>query len=269
MKLRKIMGELFSIYNPKVAEEWDNVGLLLGNENSEINKIMVCLDITEKAINEAISRKVDLIISHHPFIFSGIKRITDETELGRKILKLAENRIAVYSIHTNADFAINGLNDFVMDKLKLDGEMYIFNEFEFDDYNYIKNKNEKIKCGSVRIKVLNNEMELVDLIEQIKTNLGLDYVRYAGENRNIRKIGLVTGGGSSFLKDIKKDIDVFLTGDLRHHEALDTIEEGGILVDIGHYESEYLFVDLMELQLSKFFEGEIIKYFGEVVFKLG
>ncbi|MDO5089794.1 MAG: Nif3-like dinuclear metal center hexameric protein, partial [Leptotrichiaceae bacterium] len=205
----------------------------------------------------------------HPFIFSGIKKITHETELGKKILKLAENKVAVYSIHTNADFALNGLNDFVMDKLELDGETRIFNQFEFDDYNYIKNKNEKAKCGTARIKILDNEMKLTDLIERIKVNLGLDYVRYVGENRNIRRIGLVTGGGSSFLNSVKKEIDVFLTGDLRHHEALDTVEEGGILIDIGHYESEYLFSDLMEVQLSKFFKGEVIKYFGETIFKLG
>ena len=71
------------------------------------------------------------------------------------------------------------------------------------------------------------------------------------------------------MHSVKEKIDVFLTGDLRYHEALDTLEEGGILIDIGHYESEYLFSELMELQVSQFFKGKIIKHFGEPVFKLG
>ena len=71
------------------------------------------------------------------------------------------------------------------------------------------------------------------------------------------------------MHSVKEKIDVFLTGDLRYHESLDTLEEGGILIDIGHYESEYLFAELMELQVSQFFRGKIIKHFGEPVFKLG
>ena len=269
MKLWEIIGELHTIFNPKIAENWDNVGLLLGDENYEIKKILVCLDITKETVEKAVKENVNLIISHHPFIFSDLKRITSETVLGRKILKLIENKIAVYSIHTNADFAINGLNDFIMDKLNLNGKTEILDEVNFYDYNYIKNENEEVKGGTARIKILDEEMELEDLISRIKKGLGIEYVRYVGENRKIRKIGLVTGGGSSFIQNVKEHIDVFLTGDLRYHEALDTKEEDGILIDVGHYESEYLFADLMEIQLSRFFDGEIIKYFDSPVFKLG
>ena len=147
--------------------------------------------------------------------------------------------------------------------------MEIYNEFEYEDYNFIKHRNEHVKGGTVRIKILDHEIELTNLIRIIKEKLGLDFVRYVGENRKIRRIGLVTGGGSSFMHSVKKNIDVFLTGDLRYHEALDVLEEGGMLIDIGHYESEYLFAELMELQVSQFFKGKIIKHFGEPVFKLG
>ncbi len=269
MLLRDIVGELHTLYNPKIAEDWDNVGLLIGNENSEINKILFCLDITEKAVEKAIKEKVDLIISHHPFIFNGMKKITNETLHGNKVLRLIENKIAVYSGHTNVDFGINGLNDFILYKLGLKGRIEIYNEFEFEDYNHIKHVNEKVRGGKARIQILDHEMELTELIEAIKKNLNLEFVRYAGENRKIRKIGIVVGGGGSFMHEIKYGIDVFLTGDLRHHETLDAVEEGGILIDIGHYESEYLFSELMALQVSQFFRGEVIKYFDEPVFKLG
>ena len=270
MKLRTIMGELHSIFNPKSAEEWDNVGLLIGNDNMEIKKILFCLDLTTKAIDESIKRGANLIISHHPAIFSGIKRITNDNIQGKKILKLIENKIAVYSAHTNLDFAANGLNDFILNKFELDGNIEICNDYEYEDYNYIKNNIEKHKSGTARIKHLNKSMKLSELIEIIKEKLGLDFVRYVGnKDTYINRIGLVTGGGSSFMHGVKEKIDVFLTGDLRHHEALDTLEEGGMLIDIGHYESEYLFSDLMEREVSKFFHGEMIKFFDEPIFKLG
>ena len=270
MKLRHIIGELHSLFNPRSAEDWDNVGLLIGDENREITKVLFCLDLTEKTVDEAVSRGVNLIISHHPAIFSGLKKITNETVQGKKILKLIENKIAVYSIHTNSDFAMNGLNDFIMNKLGLNGITEIHNEFEYEDYNYVKSSMEKHRTGTVRIKHLYHGMKLSELINIIKEKLGLHFVRYAGnKDAYIRREGLVTGGGSSFIHEIKGKIDVFLTGDLRHHEALDTLEEGGMLIDIGHYESEYLFSDLMEREMSKFFNGEIIKYFDEPIFKLG
>lgn len=270
MKLWEIMGELQTIFSPKIAEDWDNVGLLIGDNMKEVNKVLFCLDVTQKVVQKAIDKNVDLIISHHPVIFSGLKRITNETAHGRKILKLIENKIAVYSIHTNSDFAINGLNDFIMDKLNLDGEKIIFNEREFDDYNPIKNKMERVHSGFARIKILNEEMKLEDLLERIKDSLGISYVRYVGnKDTYIRKIGLVTGGGSSFMYDIADKIDVFLTGDLRYHDALDALEDGRILVDVGHFESEYLFVDMMEREMGKFFDGEMIRHFEDEVFKLG
>ena len=109
-----------------------------------------------------------------------------------------------------------------------------------------------------------------NLVKKIKYELGLPYVRFVGDkNRIIKRIGLVTGGGSSFTGHAKGSVDVFLTGDLRYHEALDTLEEGGLLVDIGHLESEYLFADLMEREVSKFFDGEMIKHYENQIFQLG
>lgn len=270
MKLSDIMGEFYSLYNPKSAENWDNTGLLIGNTEKDIKKTLFCLDLTMKVIDEAINKNIDLIVSHHPGIFSGLKKITNETLHGEKILKLIENKIALYSIHTNADFAMNGLNDFIMEKLELQGNIEVYNEREYIDYNPFKNINEINRVATVRIKYLNNPMSLENLINQIKYKLGIKFVRYVGNKETlVSRIGLVTGGGSSFMHEIKDKIDVFLTGDLRHHESLDALEEGKILIDIGHYESEYLFVDLMMREMGKFFNGEMIPYYDEPVFQLG
>lgn len=269
MKLKDIMGELYSIYNPKSAEEWDNVGLIIGDENKEINKVLFCLDLTLDVVNEAINQNVNLIITHHPAIFSGVKRITNESIQGEKLLKIIENNISVYSIHTNSDFAINGLNDFIMEKIGLDGRVVISGEREYEDYNPIKKIVEKHKVGQTRIKYLEKEITLEQLIEKIKIGLGLDCVRYVGDkSKLVSRIGLVTGGGISLIYNIKDEIDVFLTGDLKHHESLDLYEEGKLLIDIGHYESEYLFVELMKREMSKFFDGEMIEYYGKPVFQI-
>ena len=259
MKLSNIIGELHSIYNPKSAEEWDNVGLIIGDENKEIRKILFCLDLTFDAINEAINQNVNLIITHHPAIFSGVKKITNESIQGEKILKIIENKIAVYSIHTNS----------VIEKIGLNGRVVISGEREYEDYNPIKKIVEKHKVGQTRIKYLEKEITLEQLIEKIKIGLGLDCVRYVGDkSKLVSRIGLVTGGGISLIYDIKDEIDVFLTGDLKHHESLDLYEEGKLLIDIGHYESEYLFVELMKREMSKFFDGEMIEYYVKHVFQI-
>ena len=168
MKLRDIIGEWKTRYNPKMAEDWDNVGLLIGDENKEIKKMLFCLDVTENAVEKAIKNGANLIISHHPVIFSGMKRINNQTLHGRKVLKLIENGIDVFSIHTNADFAINGLNDFVMEKLNLAGETKILNEVNFEDYNEVKHCMERHYGGTVRVKILNEEITLENLVKKIK-----------------------------------------------------------------------------------------------------
>lgn len=270
MKLREIIGELNTIYNSESAENWDNVGLLLGDENREIDKILFCLDLTMDVVKEAIEKNVNLIISHHPLIFSGIKKITNETILGNKILKLIENKISVCSMHTNVDFSVNGLNDFILKRIFGNENTKMCNEVKYEKYNNIKNEMESHIKGYARIKELKEEMTLREIINLIKEKLNIKFVRYVGdEEKKIKNIGLVTGSGISLMEDIKNDIDLFLTGDLKHHESLDVLENGKVLIDIGHYESEYLFVELMENEVKKFFSGEIIKFYDTPLFKLG
>lgn len=270
MKLRDIMGELHTLYNPKSAEDWDNVGLIIGDENKEINKILFCLDVTKEAINKAIDEKVDLIISHHPFVFHAERKITSNTLLGEKILKVIENKIAIYSIHTNSDMAFSGLNDFILGKIVGNEDIQVCDIKEYEDYNPYKKVMEIHRRGEIRTKTLKNSITLHDLIGKIKKNLNIDFVRYVGDkNREIKKVAIITGAGGSFINKSEADVDVFLTGDLGHHNALDALEENKLLVDIGHYESEYLFVELMEEKMKSFFKGEMIKFYDKPIFQLG
>jgi dinuclear metal center YbgI/SA1388 family protein len=111
VKCQTVAGILDELAPRRLAEGWDNVGLLVGDGRQIINKVMVCLDVPEWVVSEAVDRDVDMIISHHPMIFNGIKRVNSETATGRKLLSLIKNNIALYCMHTNYDIVAGGLND--------------------------------------------------------------------------------------------------------------------------------------------------------------
>ena len=119
MLLKDIMFSLEKLYPTSMAEDWDNVGLILGNENSEIKNIMTCLEITQDVIDEAIEKKINLIVSHHPVILKRLSNLNEKDSQNNKIIKLIKNDINVYSMHTNVDIAINGMNDWLADEIEL------------------------------------------------------------------------------------------------------------------------------------------------------
>ena len=110
-KLKEIMNQLERFAPTYLAESWDNVGLMVGNPSQEVHKILCALDLNEEVVEEAILKEADCIITHHPFLFKGLKRINLEDPQGRIIAKLIEKKISVYSMHTNYDIAWGGLND--------------------------------------------------------------------------------------------------------------------------------------------------------------
>lgn len=111
VKCQTIAGILDELAPKKLAENWDNVGLLVGDGREKVKRVMVCLDVPEWVVEEAIDRDVDMIVSHHPMIFNGIKRVNSDTAAGRKLLSLIKHNIALYSMHTNYDIVSGGLND--------------------------------------------------------------------------------------------------------------------------------------------------------------
>lgn len=119
MRLKEITDYIESRYSLELAYEWDNVGLVVGNEDSQIKRVMTCLDADRAAIQKALSSNVDLIISHHPLIFKGITKINSSTSKGQELLELIRNGINVYCMHTNYDIAREGLNDHICELLQL------------------------------------------------------------------------------------------------------------------------------------------------------
>lgn len=256
MKLSKLIDKIEKKYPLQIAEKWDNTGLLVGDSEKEIKKVLLCLDVSSKAIDRAIEIGADLIVSHHPLIFKSLKQIVFDDITSRKVLRLIEEKIAVYAMHTNLDSAIDGLNDYVWDKLQIDSKSIYVDE----TYN-----------RPIRYYKLNESMDIVDLANIVKTKLNIDNVRIVNDeyytSNMIRKVALTTGSGMDFLNEVKDKVDLFITADIKYHEALDSLEYGTSLMDIGHYESEIFCIDIISKFLQENTDVNVEVYKAESILK--
>ncbi len=245
MLLKDITAKLDITLKPNLAYEWDNVGLCIGELSSEVKTALVTLEINEFVIQEAIEKKADLIISHHPLIFKPIKTVIDSELKGSMILKLIKNSINVYVAHTNFDILEGGLNDYVASLIGLKN----VDKLAFD--------NEE---GIGRYGILSNPMSLDEFADYIKTKLEIDNLRLIdGGNKIISKVGLVTGSGIEYATDaFRLDCDVYLTGDIKYHDAQDWLLKGMNIIDIGHYGSEIHFRENMINLLEKEIDSELV-----------
>lgn len=238
VSVREIHKVIKDLANESLSESWDNVGLLLGDRNQEVSKIMVCLDITTNVVEEAIINEVDLIVSHHPLIFKSIKNLEFGFFKNDIIRDLIKNDIAVISAHTNLDSAKLGLNYYLAKKLLLEN-MSVF----------IPNSNSEEE-GLGRIGNLENEMVLEEFINFTKEKLNLNFVKLVrANNEKIGKVAILGGSGASFINNLPKDIDIYLTGDIGYHEAIDALELNINILDIGHY-AEKVSKDLLKKYLE-------------------
>ena len=256
MIAKDIIKELELRFPKNLAEDWDNVGLLVGNNKREIKKIQLSLDATETAIDYAIENDVDMIVTHHPMIFKGIKTIDYSTVLGRKIIKLIENKINLYTLHTNLDSALDGLNDYLLKQLGIV-------EAKIIDENI-----NGVNCGIGRFYRLEKHISIDEYIKIIKERFEIENIRLVGNKDTlIKKIAIVNGSGMSYWRKVKKlEADLFITGDIGYHEALDAKENGLNLIDIGHFEGEKSFAKLLKSHFEKL-SVDVIIYNDGPVFK--
>ena len=239
IKVKNVFEHLNQLANIKLAEKWDDVGLMLGNYNDEVNKVLVCLDVTTAVVDEAIDNGINLIVSHHPLIFKPLKSLNFTDDFKSNIIRnLIQNNISVISFHTNLDSAALGLNDYLAKKLKLEEISPLF-EHELDQ-----------NSGLGRIGKLSNDMNLEEFIKYLKNQFKLETVSAAiGNNKKISSVAILGGSGADFIYSIP-DVDIYLTGDVGYHAALDTIEMKKNIIDIGHF-SEHLVKELLQDYISE------------------
>lgn len=253
MRSSEIITRLELLSPPSFAEGWDNVGLLVGRMDQEISSVYLALDVTDKVIEEAIHCGADMIITHHPLIFSGLKSITEEDFIGRRVRKLISEDICYYAMHTNFD--VLGMADAAAEELNLANMQVLHTTFE-DDIS---------KEGFGRYGKLPRMMTLRECAEYVKKQFGLSNVSVYGElNKMVEIAAICPGAGKDFMEDaVKVGADVYITGDISHHAGIDAVAQNLMVIDAGHYGIEKIFIPYMRDFLKKQIPG--VKVFAEEI----
>ena len=243
MKCSEIITLLEQEYGKEYPCDWDNVGLLVGDDQKEISHVFLALDLTEPVLDEAVAAGADMILTHHPMIFSGIKKINNHTFTGRNILRLIKEDIPYFAMHTNYD--VLGMADLSADYTKMHDTTVLS----------VTEEREGEVQGFGRVGKLPREMTLREYAQLVKESLKLNDVKVYGNLDSMVKCAAVcTGSGKSMIKDvIKAGADVYVTGDIDHHTGIDTVAQGLALIDAGHYGTEYIFMDAMKKELTQAF----------------
>ena len=230
MLLREIINSIESVAPRSAQEEWDNSGMQVGDTGREVSSVLLTTDITEDVVNEAIICGCDLIISHHPLLFHGLKQVCGQTPQARIVEMAIKHDIAIYSAHTNLDSVIGGINTKLAERLGI------------IDYRILIPNNPNILNNPTGLGVIGRlpqPMRYEDLIAYVRETLDCTYVRYTRpKSEMIQTVALCGGSGVEFIDQaIEQGADVYLTADCKYHEFQDA--EGRIgLIDIDHWYTE-------------------------------
>ncbi len=221
-------GDITSIienYAPlSIQEGWDNSGFAVGNEHSDVSSLLIGFDCTPDLVDEAIAVGADMIVTHHPLIFGGVKKISDSNAIGRAIIKAIKNDIVVYACHTNMDKVLNGVSGTLAAEIGLKNIGILDVQSDGNGLGVI---------GELPVAQYPE-----DFLADIKKKLGLQVIRSSQPlSRPIKKVALCGGSGRSLIAEaIKAGADLYITGDVSYHDFY--CPDGFMVADIGHYESE-------------------------------
>jgi dinuclear metal center YbgI/SA1388 family protein len=245
MKCKEIMNKLEERWNPSYALSWDNVGLLVGREDKEIHRIFTALDVTDETLCQALSFGADMMITHHPLLFSPVKKINSGDFIGRRLIKMIQSDLCCYAMHTNFD--VMGMAVLNEKTLKLcDTEVLEVTSTDTDT-----GKPE----GIGRVGQLMEETSLEQFAGDVKKEFDIPQIRIYGDmERKIRWVAVSSGSGKSMVSEaLHKNADVIVTGDIDYHTGIDAVAAGIAVIDAGHYGTEYCFIEYMEKELKKMF----------------
>lgn len=229
MTVKEIYEILKSIAPEELALSYDNVGLLVGDGESKVSKVLVSLDCTPAAVSVAAEQGAELIISHHPVIFDPLKSVT----AGDVVYECLKHGISVLSAHTNLDSANSGVNHHLAKALGLKNVSVIT-----DDENFSFRKGE-----------LADEMSADGLARYVKSRLG-GVVRYTDGGKMIKTVAVCGGSGGSLLKLAMKNADAFITADVKHNVLIEAAKENFSIFDAGHFHTENVIVEPLTEELK-------------------
>ena len=243
MRCQDILDKIEARYPRKYACDWDNVGLLAGSREREVDTVYIALDATDEVVDAASECGAQLLLTHHPMIFGGLKSVTTDDYVGERLIRLIRNDISYYAMHTNYD--VLGMADLSADYTKMHNTTVL---------SVTEERNGEVQ-GFGRVGDLPEEMTLRAYAQLIKKSLKLNDVKVYGDlDAKVKRAAVCTGSGKSMIKDaIKAGADVYVTCDIDHHTGIDTVAQGLALIDAGHYGTEYVFMDAMKKELEQAF----------------
>ena len=244
--IEKILNEMAPL---PLAEEWDNVGLLAGKTEKDVKVILCALDFSAEVLEQAKNCHADLVITHHPVIFRGITKFTDNDWRNALLMEALRNDIAVYSAHTNLDKAAGGVNDVLAGLLEL------------ENVEGLSNREDTLE-GIGRVGCLKEPLDLFAFAEKLKRILKVERVNVVSAGRPVRKVAVCGGSGMDFLDSaVEAGADTYVTGDIKYHDAQDAFGRHINLIDATHQATELPMMnelaDRLALRFSR--EGYAVK----------
>lgn len=227
IKVRQIAGVIEDFAPLSLQENYDNAGLQIGDPDMEVSAVLVCLDVTEDILREAVARECNMIVSHHPLIFKGLKHITGRTATERIVAEAIRRRIAIYAAHTNLDSAAEGVSAEIASAMQVGNLRPLVPSAPGADTGLGV-------IGDIR------PTPKIEFLRRLKEQFSVRSLRFSSQSPQIvlRRIAVCGGAGGSMIQEaVRQGADCYVTGDLRYHDftsyGLDIL-----LADIGHYESE-------------------------------
>jgi len=239
MRCQEIIEKIEERYPLIYACDWDNPGLLCGDREQEVHTVYVALDATDQVIEAAIREKAELLLTHHPMIFGSIKSVTTDDYTGERLIRLIQNGISCYAMHTNYD--VMGMADLAAERMDL-REPFVLEEV-FDGE------------GIGRVGFLPRPMTLKECAQLVKERFCIPNVKVFGDlNRMVKMAAISPGAGKSMVHPaLISGAEVLITGDIDHHTGIDMNDCGLSIIDAGHYGIEHIYIADMEQFLRKHF----------------
>ena len=243
MIIRELIKHLETLFPISLQESYDNSGNQIIFKQNSLGNILLALDINETIVNEAINNNCNLIINHHPLIFKPIKSIQSGDVKSEIIIKLIQNNINLFALHTNLD-------KIYFDKL---GKTLGLSNFTLLHQTGYDQNNSPVGFGV--LSALDTAIPLNELLDKVKDKLNLSYLLYSGNiDSEIKSIAILNGAGGNMIDDIlsKNEIDCIITGDVGYHHMKNAIDNSVSVIDAGHFGTEFIFLQFLKDELQDY-----------------
>ena len=239
MRVGDITAVLEAFAPLRIQESWDNSGLLIGSADDPVHGVLVGFDCTPELIREAVEKGCDLVVTHHPLIFKGLRRINGQDPVGAAVMEAVKAGVAVYAAHTTADKVLEGVSGAMARRLGL------------EDIRILEGEDEGVGLGC--IGTLPSPLTGEQALAWVKERFGLRLIRCSRPLPTpIRRVAVMGGSGASEISAaLSAGVQLFISGDISYHHFF--TPEGFMIMDIGHFESEVEIVDILLAQIRKNF----------------